>query len=186
MGGREEKRRREGGEEGEGKMEKEEEIGHSWQVSQNYSFNNNLIYTLIQDALGRKEVSWYDCCSQPSVHVVPSCPTHPLAYLLLQELEALMVENFNKFTLKVLITVPGTSCDGLIWSEVIEHVDLGGEREGGRGREGGEEGGRGRGGGSGSGRGEVAKGGGGGGGREGGEGGGRGMCVCGGGVGWGI
>ena len=46
-----------------------------------------------------------------------------------------MVENFNKFTLKVLITVPGTSCDGLIWGEVIEHVDLGG-REGGGGKEG--------------------------------------------------
>ena len=71
-----------------------------------------------------------------------------LPYLLLQELETLMVENFNKFTLKVLITVPGTSCDGLIWGEVIQHVDLEGEREGGRergreGREGGREGGRG-------------------------------------------
>ena len=50
----------------------------------------------------------------------PSPPPPP--HLLLEKLEALLVENLNKFTLEVLIAVPCTPGNRLVRCYIIQHV----------------------------------------------------------------
>lgn len=45
-------------------------------------------------------------------------------YLALQELEALLVENFNKLWLKVLVAVPGAPRHRAVRLQVVQHVHL--------------------------------------------------------------
>lgn len=46
------------------------------------------------------------------------------AYLALEELETLLIENLNKFRLKVLVTVPGSPSHGAVRLQVVQHVNL--------------------------------------------------------------
>ena len=57
-------------------------------------------------------------------------PFPPSPNLLFEELQTLLIEDLNKFTLEILVAVPGTSSHRLMWSEVVQHVELG--RGGGR------------------------------------------------------
>lgn len=45
-------------------------------------------------------------------------------YLALQELEALLVQDFDKLGLKVLVAVPGPAGHRAVWLQVVQHVHL--------------------------------------------------------------
>ena len=46
------------------------------------------------------------------------------SYLLLQKLEAILVEDVGKLVVKLVVIVPGTPCDRTVWLHLIQHVQV--------------------------------------------------------------
>ena len=51
-------------------------------------------------------------------------PCTPYSHLLLQKLEAVLVEDVGKLVIKLVVVVPGTPRDGAVWLHFEQHVQV--------------------------------------------------------------